>query len=616
MNRPFDRVAEAQERWQSGDSSGAEEAFIEGIKAYERFEPDGVAFALGRYGSFLLGMDRGQEAQTVLERAIALGTDIPVIWRDYALILLERGDVDSLLVTAQLMSASVRDPRAAAALLLMLAGRALREHRPDLARVLLERTLADSLVLFDQDSSWVARGLIGKAIEDEGRPDDAVSYWARAFSEGSNDGLTANRLSMLLQKNKRYQQAAQVLEDALSRSLPANVEERLRKRLVRVQDEVLPKSERRKTDVPSYSIRDATVPIEEVFQVRLRPPIRRFDLWGDLVRCFGLAKDQGSVFDVVLEDGSVVRELRGLPAWDELIFSPPRAALGVERFGTLGKGRATLSFLNAEFDVLGQATLPDAVSEAAVAGEQWAVGCRDGNLYAYSLDGQQLWSWSTPGSEEPVESPGFRPCPYYVTAIDDLVVTSSMGRIFAVGPAGDLRWTHEIPTMAPRRVAHTVQVEGEDIDLAIEFGTMEPWVSSLATRGVSVLVGSNDGRLHQYAASGTLEQTFQVGDASTICAVNPGSDQFAAWSNGQLLLPGVGESFAWAKDPPSCVSPGESLVALARRNRLDLLNATGAPLGTVEFAKRISGVRLRGNRVVCGAGTLVALDVTSEGAPA
>ena len=52
-------------------------------RAYRRAEPDGVDFALGRLGAYLLDRERVDEAAGALDEAIAGGTDIPAIWGDY-----------------------------------------------------------------------------------------------------------------------------------------------------------------------------------------------------------------------------------------------------------------------------------------------------------------------------------------------------------------------------------------------------------------------------------------------------------------------------------------------------------------------------------------------------
>src|SRR4051812_33151096 len=92
--RPFERIALAEQAWQAGNSTDAEKLFREGVSAYRRAEPEGLDFALGRYGAFLIAQRRTAEAATILEQAIDQGTDLPAIWSDYIQIVADRHDLD------------------------------------------------------------------------------------------------------------------------------------------------------------------------------------------------------------------------------------------------------------------------------------------------------------------------------------------------------------------------------------------------------------------------------------------------------------------------------------------------------------------------------------------
>ena len=81
--RPYDYVSSGLEAWHAEDHERAEQFLRQGIDAYRSHEPDGVDFALGRLGAFLLAQERVDEAARVLDSAISLGTDIPAIWSDY-----------------------------------------------------------------------------------------------------------------------------------------------------------------------------------------------------------------------------------------------------------------------------------------------------------------------------------------------------------------------------------------------------------------------------------------------------------------------------------------------------------------------------------------------------
>ncbi|MGB9232875.1 MAG: hypothetical protein WCC04_00545 [Terriglobales bacterium] len=63
--RPFDTITEALQAWQADDALLGENLFEQGIDAYKRRAPDGVDFALGRYGAFLVDQGRKDDADGV-----------------------------------------------------------------------------------------------------------------------------------------------------------------------------------------------------------------------------------------------------------------------------------------------------------------------------------------------------------------------------------------------------------------------------------------------------------------------------------------------------------------------------------------------------------------------
>ena len=232
--RPFDIVAEAEQAWQAAETGRAEELFKEGLAAYGHKEPDGLDFALGRYGAFLLAQDRRDEAERVLEQAIEEKTDLPAIWSDYLRIVADRCDIDSFKRGIERMAASVRC-RIASEFVLAHARRADREgataFAEEVARWVIERSAREG----DKEGRWKAIGHLGRILEGAGHLDQALKLWRDAFDEGSSDPDTASRLSMHLERAKDYAGAMLVIREALVRRLSAHVEESLRKRLARCE---------------------------------------------------------------------------------------------------------------------------------------------------------------------------------------------------------------------------------------------------------------------------------------------------------------------------------------------------------------------------------------------
>jgi hypothetical protein len=73
--RAYQIIFQAEGAWRSRNVQLAEDLFLRGIREYRSTEPDGLDFALGRYGAFLLDRGRNNEAATILEDAIASGAN-------------------------------------------------------------------------------------------------------------------------------------------------------------------------------------------------------------------------------------------------------------------------------------------------------------------------------------------------------------------------------------------------------------------------------------------------------------------------------------------------------------------------------------------------------------
>ena len=64
--RAYDLVAKAMQLEQAGQKAKAEKAYVQGVTAYRKYEPEGLDFALGRHAAFLIAQERDPEARPVL----------------------------------------------------------------------------------------------------------------------------------------------------------------------------------------------------------------------------------------------------------------------------------------------------------------------------------------------------------------------------------------------------------------------------------------------------------------------------------------------------------------------------------------------------------------------
>lgn len=453
QRRAYELVAKGMQLHEAGETAKAEKAYVQGVAAYRKDDPEGLDFALGRLAAFLIACERDGEARQVLEEAISRGTDIPAVWSDYEWLLLRQGDVELLCSTiaAETKAQSGSNSPSLAERILVFARRALRDDKAGLAWALAEPAFNAAVAGSDDEGRWATLGLMGVMHEKASGVDQAIEIWTKAFDEGSKDTTTADRLSLNLERRKDYAAAIQVIDTALARGLPANVEERLRKRRERCGAR---SSGRKAADVPSYSERRGAGAFTCRFQRRVKPPLRDLDIVGSIARCFGVSKGVGAIVDVDLASGDEVNRVDGLPGFSYLSMSPTGWAIAIERTGAVGKGATNLYFLEPAGTVYAIASVPDATSEVALGPNMWFVGCRDGGLYAFDLAGNAMWRWETPGSRGYKDDPYFRPCPYHVAADGGTVVVGAMGDLYALRHDGAQLWHAKLPVDPPTE--HTV----------------------------------------------------------------------------------------------------------------------------------------------------------------
>ncbi len=676
--RPFDTIAEAQAAWQATDPARAEKLFEQGVDAYKRREPRELDFALGRYGAFLLDQDRKDEALCVLEEAIERKTDIPAIWSDYLRIVSDRRDIDAFKRGIERMVAAVKY-RVEPEFVLAHARRADREGAPVFAEAVaqwaVERAASDG----DKEGRWAAVGDLGRILERAGRLDEAVKVWRDAFDEGSRDPDTAGRLSMQLERAKDYAAGTAVIREALSRGLPANVEESLRKRLARCEGKTLGRipSKAGKPDVAAYSIRRGSTLFEPIFQSRLKPAVKDLELIGNAARCLLASKESSTLVDIDLANGSEVRRVDNLPPLGDTWFAPDGRGIGIRRTAAVGQGPTLLTFIDTEGRVAAESSVPDATSEIALGPDVWYVGCRNGLLYAFGFDGRQRWAWETPGSGGYDDNAYFRPCPYYVASRQSFAVVASMGNVYAIAPNGKTLWHAALPNERQTRWEFTIPLQGgrgneeaygvlglpldaprdkvksayRRLALAthpdrnpgdnaavdnfrliqgayerilagpaasgggpagvpVSMGTPGPGpiASFVAANAAGGVVGSSQGRLYIFDGSGNLRQARVLGEGPVRAALRPDGTVGAAWCSDALLffkenkIVNAAEALDW---PRALTMLGDDVV-LWRRNEVQVMDADGQLLWSVEFSKSITGVAAHGDTLVCAAGVLTA----------
>jgi outer membrane protein assembly factor BamB len=419
-----------------------------------------VDFALGRYGAFLVERGRKDAAARVFEEAIERKTDIPAIWSDYLRLVADRRDFDLFKRSMERMAASVKD-RVEPEFVLAYARRADREGAADFAKAVAGWVVDRARSEGDDAGRWEGIGDLGRIMERGGRVDEAVKLWRGAFNEGSRDPNTASQLSMRLERARDYRGAVAVIREALTRGLPANVEESLRKRLARCENNTADTSgtkTHKRPDVAAYSVRRESSLFKPIFQIRLKPAITDVELVGQTARCLLASKESSTLVDIDFATGLEIRRVENLPLLGDAWFAPDGRGIGICRTGAVGHGPTLLRFLGANGHLAAESSVPDATSEIALGPDLWYVGCRNGCLYAFGFDGKQRWVWEIPGSKEYDNNYYFRPCPYYVASQQSFAAVASFGNIYAVSPNGKIVWHVALPNERQTRWEFTIPI--------------------------------------------------------------------------------------------------------------------------------------------------------------
>jgi tetratricopeptide (TPR) repeat protein len=677
--RPFDAIARAEQAWQAGDSARAESLFEAGIAAYEREEPDGLAFALGRCGAFLLAQGRKDEAARVLERAIERKTDIPAIRSDYLRIIADRKDIDSFKRAVERMEAST-GYQVQSRLLLPYAQLPLPDDKDNFAEQVARWIIERAEHQGDKEGRWAATGVLGRILERAGHLVQATKLWRTAFDEGSCDPDTISRLSMHLERAKDYAGAIQVIRAALTQRLPAGVEESLRKRLARCEGKTTdqgPAKTRKRPDVAAYSVRRESALFAPMFQVRLKTSVNDFGIVDNVARCLLASKESSTLVDIELTSGSEIRRVETLPLMGNIWFTPDGRGIGIRRTAAVGGGPTLLRFLDAEGRVAAESSVPDATSDVTLGPDLWYVGCRDGFLYAFDLDGRHRWAWETPGASNYTDNPYFRPCPYYLASQQSFAAVASMGDIYAIAPNGKTLWHAQLPSERETTWKFTIPFEGvqgsqepyrvlelppnsppenvksayrrlalathpdrnpDDSDatakfrriqeayerilaghsesgpnpagITVSFGIqgIRPTASFVGANTTGVIVGSSEGRLYIFERNGTLREARVLGDGPVRVAVRPNGTVGAAWCSGALLFFRDSKIINAAESvdgPRALTMLGDDLV-LWRRNEVQVMNAYGRLLWSLEFSMNITNVVAHADQLLCAAGVLTA----------
>ena len=663
--RQFDFGMMAEEAARAGRVQEADDLYRMAFTIPD--EDNDSSWLIGSYCSFLRAHCRTDEAFALLKGATDGGTDLPYLWDQLINILADRRDVDGIMDLVRKVPAKVVPHDQLAAWLVRYANE--QNENLEFSEQLARRAREFARVMGDTPGEWLITGRLGHIIEKLGRVDEATNEWSEAFEAGSSDSTTAIRLSMALDKAKRYDEARSMIQVALTRGLPASSEENLKERLAKLQARQSPTKERK--DVTAFSIRFDDGFLKLRYQVRLKPTLKKVTVLSGTIHAHCAAKDVNEAVRINLQNGEEI----GRVPWPDVQFhhsAPDGWGLGQKNPPRVGSGSAQLFFLNPDDSVIATKEVPDSTSGVAHGSGQWYVGCRDGRLYCFDRQGNLKWRWVTPGAEDPFDSVYSRPCPYYVTATDVFVTFSSWGNLFALSNSGELLWQRDVPNQGPititiprggsfnldswkvlglsqgatdtdikrayRKLAldnhpdrnpddlessehfRIIQSAYEslmaaphlvgDIDSVTFTMTMLVTVSRLIALDDEIVVVSSDGVIAFLDRSGEMKSRRVLG-RSAVLPVFDASGVLRVTYCDEILSFFDGESVVNAtaiEKYPDSISLWGDEVIVADRTKLTLYSRLGVKLWSVEFSKRLTSFSAEGRLLVCSAGALIVFE--------
>ena len=328
-------VEQAVAAWHAGQFLAADRFFRRSLDAYRHAPSSDLDFALGQYGAFLLARDRKDDAELVLDLALDQGTDLHTLWFDYLWLVGDRHDFEKFTYTVDHMTATV-PYHVDAMFILSAAGLPSAiaspsvQYRPSAWFMIAygRRTDRDGVGAFVEA---VARWLVDRALrcghtEDRlGRDRKRWSHprkrpvvWTMLYSCGTRPLMRVVVIRLPSYGSRCTWNAPRtasvrrrVIQEALRRRLPAEVEERLRKAQARCQPDVDARASQKpkRADVAAYSIRRESNSFEPVFQIGFGRAVRRAQVLGSAVRCVVAGKGASTLVDIDLARGAEIRRI-------------------------------------------------------------------------------------------------------------------------------------------------------------------------------------------------------------------------------------------------------------------------------------------------------------------
>lgn len=602
MNDRSKHLERALEALNAQKLNKAEREFEKAIRELRSHsDPLDMFFALGQQGYMYEQMGEKEKAITAYSEAVDAATDIPATYHGLISLLVEKGDLDEAFRIADIWQeqGAQHIGRPAHDIFLGLGSSLIHNKDCTAAIDLLSRTGDFFEASSHSTEHWRARGLLGFAHEKSGNIAEAMEIFGKAVGEGSRDRQTFTRLIMFLEKDKQYEEALEVIEKGIHVQDDASWEADLKKRKQRISKKAgkISKEEARAT-IPQFTVRKGKDIVSLLYQVKCSPQITSLAVVKN--RAYGLSggkKPRVRVWDLETSEQVLEKELPETPSRLELTDI---GFLTASEKGRIGEGSASIRFHDFEGIELGVQHLGDKLSDIAISANRIFVGCRDGDLYAFSSQGRKLWTVGLKQGKE--DSDYMRPCPYYVRAGGDIVVFSSFNDLYAINDKGKLQWKWSTPT-------HTERSRTELIEFTFSSGPSS----------ITGLAIADDGKLTFATAGNTI---FQITDGKTKSKkkrkdkylgsvfVRRDGRRFAVHEDGHFVLYEDSRSVGKILAPHGASLVYGPLILGWGGREFVIADDGGKDLARIEFVKNISSASfVSEDQIVVGAGHLIVLGI-------
>jgi hypothetical protein len=349
--------------------------------------------------------------------------------------------------------------------------------------------------------------------------------------------------------------------------------------------------------VPGWAISTGAEEWNVAKALRLSPAPKLGGCAGQQLRFLSVSAGASVITDVDDEKLTVIRRRTGLPPMQRMWFHPQGFSLGYNK-PRGSREPPQLFFFDAEARLLQQAYLSAGIIDASAGTNQWLIACRNGRVYAFSLDGsplwnqlvpdayrdnasnellglpifhprlhlatadgvlavaaghqlhryhtsgQRLWSAMIPSASVPERPPQYTDLPTRQQRLETLRLSEVRGRAqirtayfrIAVDTIVDAQWRREARVYDLNDVNEAEVSWGETVvPIAVEL-PLGPGVNILRATPDSMVVGTRAGFVHVFDGQGTLQNTFQVGSSAVSDILVSAQGMKAAYCGGRLTL--------------------------------------------------------------------------------